>query len=61
VARILDNITLHWLTGTGVSAAREYRESAQASACAAGRTPPEVKLPVGFTTTEVRAAFRPLR
>jgi pimeloyl-ACP methyl ester carboxylesterase len=47
---ILDNITLYWLTGSGVSAAREYWESAQASARAAGQAPPEVKLPVGFTT-----------
>ncbi len=49
---ILDNITLYWLTGTGVSAARSYWESgrAQALAAAAGQVPPEVKLPVGFTT-----------
>ena len=47
---ILDNITLYWLTGSGVSAAREYWESAQATARAAGQAPPEVKLPVGFTT-----------
>jgi pimeloyl-ACP methyl ester carboxylesterase len=47
---ILDNITLYWLTGTGASAAREYWESAQASARAAGHAPPEVRLPVGFTT-----------
>ena len=47
---ILDNITLYWLTGTGCSAAREYWESAQANAAAAGKPRPEVKLPVGFTT-----------
>jgi pimeloyl-ACP methyl ester carboxylesterase len=47
---ILDNITLYWLTGTGTSAARSYWESEQAAAHAAGRTSPEVKLPVGFTT-----------
>ena len=49
---ILDNITLYWLTGTGASAARSYWESgrAQALAAAAGQAPPEVKLPVGFTT-----------
>ena len=48
---ILDNITLYWLTGTGASAARSYWESgqAQAKAAAAGQTPPEAKLPVGFT------------
>ena len=48
--RILDNITLYWLTGTGTSAAREYWESGQAAARAAGQTPPPVSLPVGFTT-----------
>jgi pimeloyl-ACP methyl ester carboxylesterase len=47
---IVDNITLYWLTGTGASAAREYWESGQAAALAAGQTPPEVSLPVGFTT-----------
>jgi hypothetical protein len=47
---ILDNITLYWLTGTGTSAARSYWESEQAAAHAAGQTPPEVKLPVGFAT-----------
>jgi pimeloyl-ACP methyl ester carboxylesterase len=49
---ILDNITLYWLTGTGASAARSYWEAgrAQALAAAAGQTPPEVKLPAGFTT-----------
>ena len=47
---ILDNITLYWLTGTGASAARSYWESGQAQARAAGEAPPEVSLPVGFTT-----------
>src|SRR5215207_2630970 len=49
---IVDNITLYWLTGTGVSAARWYWESgrAQAAAQAAGQAPPEVSVPVGFTT-----------
>ena len=39
--RVLDNITLYWLTGTGASAARSYWESgrAQAQAAAAGQTP----------------------
>jgi pimeloyl-ACP methyl ester carboxylesterase len=48
---ILDNITLYWLTGTGASAARSYWESgrAQAAAHAAGQTPPQVSLPVGYT------------
>jgi len=49
---ILDNITLYWLTGTGASAARSYWENgkAQAQASASGQAPPEVSLPVGFTT-----------
>jgi pimeloyl-ACP methyl ester carboxylesterase len=49
---ILDNITLYWLTGTGASAARSYWESgqAQARAAASGQAPPDVSLPVGFTT-----------
>jgi pimeloyl-ACP methyl ester carboxylesterase len=46
---ILDNITLYWLTGTGASAARSYWESGRAQALAAGKTPPEVSIPVGFT------------
>ena len=50
--RILDNITLYWLTGTGASAARSYWEGgrAQALAAAAGQAPPPVQVPVGFTT-----------
>jgi pimeloyl-ACP methyl ester carboxylesterase len=49
---VLDNITIYWLTGTGASAARSYWESygAAAVATAAGQVPPEVSLPVGFTT-----------
>jgi pimeloyl-ACP methyl ester carboxylesterase len=47
---ILDNITLYWLGGTGASAAREYWESGQAAAMAAGLMPPQVTIPVGFTT-----------
>jgi pimeloyl-ACP methyl ester carboxylesterase len=49
---LLDNITLYWLTGTGASAARSYWDSygVAAQAAAAGRTPPEVTVPVGFTT-----------
>ncbi len=48
--RIVDNITLYWLTGTGASAARSYWENGRAAALAAGQAPPEVSLPVGFTT-----------
>jgi pimeloyl-ACP methyl ester carboxylesterase len=47
---IVDNITLYWLTGTGASAARSYWESGRAQAAAAGQAPPEVSIPVGFTT-----------
>jgi pimeloyl-ACP methyl ester carboxylesterase len=48
--QIVDNITLYWLTGTGASAARWYWELSRAQALAAGQPPPEVSLPVGFTT-----------
>jgi pimeloyl-ACP methyl ester carboxylesterase len=48
--RILDNITLYWLTGTGASAARSYWEGARAASLAAGHAPPQVSLPVGYTT-----------
>jgi pimeloyl-ACP methyl ester carboxylesterase len=47
---IVDNITLYWLTGTGASAARSYWENGRAAALAAGQAPPEVSIPVGFTT-----------
>jgi hypothetical protein len=49
---IVDYITLYWLTGTGASAARSYWEDGQAlaQARASGQAPPEVSLPVGFTT-----------
>ena len=49
---IVDNITLYWLTGTGDSAARSYWEDGQAlaQARASGQAPPEISLPVGFTT-----------
>ena len=48
---ILDNITLYWLTGTGASAARSYWEAYGADAPGAGQAlPPNVRLPVAFTT-----------
>jgi pimeloyl-ACP methyl ester carboxylesterase len=47
---ILDNVTLYWLTGTGASAARAYWESGREQALAAGKAPPPVSVPVGFTT-----------
>jgi pimeloyl-ACP methyl ester carboxylesterase len=68
---ILDNVTLYWLTGTGASAARSYWEDyspqapnlngqALAAVAASGQAPPEVSVPVGFTTFpgEVWAAPR---
>jgi pimeloyl-ACP methyl ester carboxylesterase len=50
--RIVDNVTLYWLTGTGASAARWYWEFGRflAAAAAAGQAPPAVAVPVGFTT-----------
>jgi pimeloyl-ACP methyl ester carboxylesterase len=49
--RILDNITLYWLTNTATSAARLYWENYQtiAASLASGQKPPELKLPVAFT------------
>jgi pimeloyl-ACP methyl ester carboxylesterase len=49
---IVDNVTLYWLTRTGASAARSYWEDGKALAQAlkSGQAPPEVSLPVGFTT-----------
>jgi pimeloyl-ACP methyl ester carboxylesterase len=48
---IVDNITLYWLTGTGVSAARSYWEDGQLlEALAGSQAPPKVSIPVGFTT-----------
>jgi pimeloyl-ACP methyl ester carboxylesterase len=47
---VLDNITLYWLTGTGASAARSYWEAGRAQALAAGKSPPQVSIPVGYTT-----------
>jgi pimeloyl-ACP methyl ester carboxylesterase len=49
--RILDNMTLYWLTSSATSAARMYWEGARetAAAAAAGQVPPAVSLPVGFT------------
>jgi pimeloyl-ACP methyl ester carboxylesterase len=47
---VLDNVTLYWLTASGASAARSYWEGGRAAALAAGATPPQVSIPVGFTT-----------
>ena len=49
--RILDNITLYWLTGTATSSARAYWENfrTQTAAVAAGKKPPKVSIPVAFT------------
>jgi len=45
----LDNITLYWLTRTGDSASRSYWENGRFGAANAGKTPPPVNLPVGFS------------
>jgi pimeloyl-ACP methyl ester carboxylesterase len=57
---ILDDITLYWLTGTGVSTARDYWEDGRARARFAVEPPPPASVPVGFTTfpDEVWAAPR---
>src|SRR5262250_55738 len=49
--KILDNITLYWLTGTATSSARLYWEAGRSIAAlvASGKKPPELSLPVGFT------------
>jgi pimeloyl-ACP methyl ester carboxylesterase len=49
--RIVDNMTLYWVTNTANSAARLYWETGQAvnAAIASGAKPPELKLPVAFT------------
>jgi len=49
--RILDNMTLYWLTSTATSAARLYWEETQSigAALASGQKPPKLTLPVGFT------------
>jgi hypothetical protein len=44
---VLDNVSVYWLTGTGVSAAREYWEGSNNPN--AGQTPPPVNVPVGFS------------
>ena len=48
---IVDNVTLYWLSGTGASAARSYWEAYGPDAPGAGQAqPPEVRIPVAFTT-----------
>jgi pimeloyl-ACP methyl ester carboxylesterase len=49
--RIVDNITLYWLTGTATSAARLYWEETQSilAALASGQKPAKLSLPVAFT------------
>jgi hypothetical protein len=49
--RIVDNITLYWLTNTATSSARLYWENAQSivAAIASRQKPPELSLPVAFT------------
>jgi pimeloyl-ACP methyl ester carboxylesterase len=47
---IVDNITLYWLTRTGASAAWSDWEYGRAAAREAAQPPPEVSIPVAFTT-----------
>lgn len=49
--RVVDNITLHWLTNTGASSARLYWENFRATfeALAAGKKPAKLAVPVAFT------------
>ena len=49
--RIVDNMTLYWVTNTANSSARLYWETGQAvqAATTSGAKPPELKLPVAFT------------
>ena len=49
--RIVDNLTLYWLTNTATSAARLYWEGGRSAVAAAtsGQKPPELSVPVGFT------------
>ena len=47
--RVLDNITLYWLTGSGDSTSRLYWETGKAATASFKDPPPHVKLPVGYT------------
>ena len=49
--RIIDNLTLYWVTNTATSSARLYWETGQAvqAAISSGAKPPELNLPVAFT------------
>jgi pimeloyl-ACP methyl ester carboxylesterase len=47
--KVLDNITLYWVTNTSASAARLYWEAGRSGMVAFKHPPPHVKLPVGYT------------
>jgi pimeloyl-ACP methyl ester carboxylesterase len=49
--RVVDNITLHWLTNSAASSARLYWENFRATfeALAAGKKPAKLSVPVAFT------------
>jgi pimeloyl-ACP methyl ester carboxylesterase len=49
--RVLDNMTLYWLTNTATSSARLYWEQFRVifGAIASGEQPPELSVPVAFT------------
>jgi pimeloyl-ACP methyl ester carboxylesterase len=46
---ILDNVSLYWLTGTGVSAGRWYWEGKQTRDASAGQPTPPVTIPVAYS------------
>jgi pimeloyl-ACP methyl ester carboxylesterase len=47
--RIVDNLTLYWLTGSATSAARLYWEATHAPAATAGQPPVQVSLPAAYS------------
>jgi len=47
--RIVDNMTLYWLTSCATSAARLYWESGRAAVAAAGQPPIQPSLPAAYT------------
>jgi pimeloyl-ACP methyl ester carboxylesterase len=47
--RVVDNMTLYWLTNTAASSARLYWENSRSVTAAIKQPPPHVSLPVAFT------------
>jgi pimeloyl-ACP methyl ester carboxylesterase len=58
---VVDNMSLYWLTNTGVSSARLYWEGAQAQAAAiaSGQAPPPMNLPAAYTAFPNELALPP--